>query len=337
MSFGETTRSGDQGAEITRRVRELAASLPDRISMAVPLRDLTTFRIGGPAVGYCAIQTPRDAIRFQSLAAARELPVAILGGGSNVLADDRGFCGLVMKMAIASFSVAGPLVTAGAGMVFDDLIARTLTAGLVGLEFASGIPGTVGGAIVGNAGCFGHEMSEFVERARVLRPDGTIAEMGPLDLDFAYRNSALKRSRDILLDVDLRLCSADPAPAWRDRTEKTRLRWDKHPREEPSAGSYFQNLTPETPGGRRCAAGELLERAGAKGWSVGGAAVYHKHANIIINTGGATCQDVLELAARMKAAVQRMFGIELQEEVRYLPWCHPIDTTTAETGTPSQP
>jgi UDP-N-acetylmuramate dehydrogenase len=122
------------------------------------------------------------------------------------------------------------------------------------------------------------------------------------------------------LEVALRLERGDAAAAGESRREYIQSRWEKHPRHDPSAGSYFQNLAPEKPEGRRRAAGELLDRAGVKSLSVGGAAVYHKHANIIINTGGATSRDVLALADRMKRAVREKYRVELQEEVRYLPW-----------------
>ncbi|MFO7609290.1 MAG: FAD-binding protein, partial [Candidatus Krumholzibacteriia bacterium] len=137
----------------------------------VPLRDLTTLRVGGPAELVCPARNPDDARRFQAFAAEKGLPCFVLGGGSNLLGADEGFGGAVLKVATTGFAVRGDTVRAGAGLDFDDLIARTLGAGLVGLEFASGIPGTLGGALVGNAGCYGHEIGEFLADANsTLKP-----------------------------------------------------------------------------------------------------------------------------------------------------------------------
>jgi len=319
--YSQRITGGDPAPDqIRAALAELAAAHPDIIECQVPLRELTTFRIGGPALGLVRVHTPDEALRFQLLAREHGLPLVALGGGSNILADDRGFCGLVLRLELDSFAVRGHAVTAGAGLAFDALVERSLEAGLVGLEFASGIPGTVGGAVVGNAGCHGHEIGEFLREAVVLRPDGRIEMVTPASLQLAYRSSALKSSGDLLLEATLELRSGDVGVARQVRQEHLALRRRKHPWREPSAGSYFRNLPPASPEGRRQAAGELLDRAGVKGMRVGGAAVYERHANIIINTGGATCADVLALAARMKAAVRERFGVELQEEVRHLPW-----------------
>jgi UDP-N-acetylmuramate dehydrogenase len=323
--------TGDDPApeQIQAALAELAAAHPESVECQVPLRELTTFRIGGPALGLVRVHTPDEAHRFQALAREHCLPLVALGGGSNILADDRGFCGLVLRLELETFTVRGRTVIAGAGLAFDDLVVRSLESGLVGLEFASGIPGTVGGAVVGNAGCYGHEISEFLREVVVLRPDGRIEAVTPASLQLGYRSSALKCSGDLVLEATLDLRPGDTEAAWQVRRDNIALRRKKHPWREPSAGSYFRNLPPSAPGGRRQAAGELLEKAGVKGMRVGGAAVYEQHANIIINTGNATCADVLTLAARMKAAVRDRFGVELQEEVRHLPW-HP-------TGSPNQP
>lgn len=307
-------------ARTRAEIQAVAAESSGQVQVEVPLRDLTTFRIGGPALGICRLQTLDDARRFQAAARERGLPVSCLGGGSNVLADDRGFCGLVLKMEIATFTVRGDSVTVGAGLGFDDLIVRSLQTGLVGLEFASGIPGTVGGAIVGNAGCYGHEIGEFLVEATLLSPDGDLVTVGPEELSFGYRHSALKGGDSLLLQAVLHLQRGDPATAGATRQAHLQSRRHKHPVNEPCAGSYFRNLPGVAPNRRRRAAGELLELAGAKALCVGGAAVYARHANIIINTGSATCADVLALAKLMKAAVRKKFGIELQEEVRYLRW-----------------
>ena len=307
----------------TRRILDAVTALAAedaRIETGVPLSGLTTFRIGGPAAGLRRIRTPQEAAEFLEIARARRIPVLCLGGGSNVLIDDRGFCGLVLRMEIDAVSAEGGSVTAGAGLAFDDLIAWTLDRGLTGLEFASGIPGSVGGAVAGNAGCYGHEIGEFLTAALVLGRDGALRRIPGADLGFSYRHSRLKESGELLLEVVLRLQKGDIAAARAVREEKLAERRVKHPWDEPCAGSYFKNLDPAAPGERRRAAGQLLDQAGVHGLRVGGAAIFPRHANIIVNTGAATCRDVLELAALMKERVRERFGVELQEEVRHIPW-----------------
>lgn len=303
--------------EIRARLRELAAPglLPEQ-----SLAELTTIRVGGPAAAAVRIRTPSEAQRFREAARRLGVPHAVLGGGSNVLADDRGFCGLLLRVEIGGYESRGETVRAGAGLAFDELIRLTLEDGLVGLEFASGIPGTVGGAVVGNAGCFGREIGNFVEEVRLLGADGVIRAADPSGLGFAYRRSSLKGGTDLLLDVTLRLRRGDAAAAGQERLLRLEDRRRKHPTVEPSAGSWFQNLLPAEPGGPRVPAGRLLEQAGALGMRVGGAGVFARHANIIVNLGGATSADVTALAQRMRDAVRERFAVELQEEVRRLAW-----------------
>lgn len=304
-----------------RQWQRLADRLPaaaGEVAVAHPLSRLTTFRIGGPAGLVCPVQNSESARRFLDLARASELPWACLGGGSNILADDAGYAGLIMLVKNRDLTVRGDAVRAGAGWDLDALIGETLRLGLTGLEFASGIPGTVGGAIVGNAGCYGREIGEYLREATVLRQDGALQVMGPEDFAFAYRDSALKGRSDLVLDLVLQLRRGDVATAAAQRAEHLADRRRKHPWHQPSAGSYFKNLPPLRPGESRRAAGPLLEAAGAKDMRTGGAAVFAGHANIIINTGRATARDVLDLAEQMRSAVQRRFGERLEPEVRYL-------------------
>ena len=285
------------------------------------LRDLTTLRIGGPAGLVCPVQNVEQAREFQAFADCHGLAYDRLGGGSNILGDDAGFPGLLLKIETSSLTIQGDTVRAGAGWTFDALIAATLRAGLVGLEFASGIPGTLGGALVGNAGCYGHEIGEFLVEATVLTPDGAVASIGPGDFGFRYRDTALKATRAVVLDAVLRLRRADVTAAAARRQELIDDRRRKHPGAEPTAGSWFKNLPPTEPGGRRQPAGALLEAVGAKQMREGDAAVFPGHANIIVNLGNATSAQVLRLADRMRAAVRDRFGIDLDPEVRHLGPC----------------
>lgn len=291
---------------------------PARVRVAQPLADLTTFRIGGPAGLVCPVENALDAQRFLDDAQRLQIPWTCLGGGSNILGDDAGYAGLILLIQSRDLAVHGDRITAGAGWGFDDLIEETLARRLTGLEFASGIPGTAGGALVGNAGCYGHEIGDLFESATVLRPDGSLVTLGPDDFAFAYRTTALKERGDIVLDITLQLHRGDLDAAVQIRDDHLADRRRKHPWDLPCAGSYFKNLPPEAPGGRRRAAGLLLEQIGAKEMREGDAAVFAKHANIIVNHGQARACDVLRLAARMKSAVQEEFGTELEEEVRHL-------------------
>lgn len=314
---------------IAGAVADLRRRHPDRFAPDVPLSSITTLRIGGPALGLSRLRNSDDARRFLEIAREAEIPAVCLGGGSNVLADDRGFCGLVGVMSDDALEFHGDAVRAGAGIPLDRLVLESLQAGLTGLEFASGIPGSLGGALVGNAGCYGHEIGEFLREATVLRQDGRVETIGPDAFAFAYRQTAFKERRDLILGAVLALRRGDVTAALAERADHLASRRAKHPVDLPCAGSWFKNLPPSEPGGRRRAAGELLEAVGAKSLRVGDAGVFAGHANIIVNLGRARSVDVLALAGAMRAAVQDRFGVRLEAEVRRLAWladaAHPGD------------
>lgn len=299
-------------------LRLCPAALRDDVSVSRSLRDMTTLRVGGAAALVCSIGTPESARRFQEISHSLEVPAYVLGGGSNVLADDAGYRGVILHIADKTFEVRGDTVRAGCGLEFDQVIALTLGQGLTGLEFASGIPGTLGGALVGNAGCYGHEIGEFLVEALVLTREGALQRVGPDAFGFAYRQTLLRETGSIVLQATLKLARGDAAAAGQERAEKIADRRAKHPVDLPSAGSWFRNLPPDTPGGRRLPAGHFLELAGAKDMAEGDARVFPGHANMIVNTGCASSGQVRRLAARMSLAVREKFGLDLIEEVRYL-------------------
>ncbi len=304
--------------DVQQYLKALPPAERDMVQPGARLRELTTLRVGGPAALVCPAHNPEQASRFQSLARAQDIPLFVLGGGSNILADDRGFDGVVLKVECDRLLQDDNILTAGAGLDFDHLIARSLDLGLTGLEFASGIPGTLGGAIVGNAGCYGHEIGEFLVDAVILRPDGQIETVGPEEFGFRYRETDLRETGHVVLEARLRMQRGDLPTAIASRAEKIADRRRKHPVDLPSAGSWFRNLPAPAPGQRRQAAGHFLEQAGVQKMHEGDAHVFTKHANMIVNAGQASSADVLALAARMKKAVADKFDLKLIEEVRYL-------------------
>ena len=294
-----------------------------------PLRHHTTFRIGGPADYYFAARTPDQLVAALTTAHALQIPVFLLGGGSNLLVSDEGFRGLVVRNACEDVEFDGAAAHVGCGTDFLELIYRCRDRALTGLEFAAGIPGSIGGALYGNAGCYGQDIGQFTIECTIAAPDGSNVRTLPASwFEFAYRDSRLKRDPHVLLTCLLQFKPGDRDEIQKVIDEKLEIRRVKHPqwRVEPTAGSYFKNLPPDwqmpgaklSPGTRRVPAGQLLDEVGCRGLRVGDAMVFAKHANIIVNAGHATARDVLELAEIMKARVRERFDVELEEEVMFL-------------------
>lgn len=313
-------------ASVESRLRE---AVGDALLTDEPLRHHTTFRIGGPADWFVSATTPDRLVAALAAAHALGLPVFLLGGGSNLLVSDEGFRGLVVRNACEDVHFDGNAALVGGGADYLEVIRRCQARGLAGLAYAAGIPGSVGGAVYGNAGCYGQDIGSRVVECTVATLDGGRVETLPASwFDFGYRDSRLKREPRALLSVLLRLEPGDPAALQREMDEKLEIRRVKHPqwREEPTAGSYFKNLPPgfqvpglpHSPGTHRIPAGALLDACGVRGLRVGDAAVFAKHANILVNLGRATARDMLVLAAELKGRVREKFGVELEEEVMFL-------------------
>ena len=294
-----------------------------------PLRHHTTLRVGGAADFFFAART-QDAL-VAALQAAHELELQhfLLGGGSNALVSDDGFRGLVIRNAIEGIEFDGTAAQVGCGTDFLEFIYACRDHELSGLEFAAGIPGSVGGALYGNAGCYGQDIGSFTVDATICSLAGSQVVTRPASwFQFAYRDSRLKREPWVLLSCLLQLRHGERAAIQAVIDEKLEIRRVKHPqwRVEPTAGSYFKNLPPgfqvpglpHSPGTQRIPAGALLDACGVRGLRVGDAVVYAKHANIIVNADRASARDVLELAEIMKSRVREKFGVELEEEVMFL-------------------
>ena len=307
----------------------LRQRLGDALLTQEPLRHHTTMRIGGAADFYFAARNPHQLV--EALKAAREfaLPLFLLGGGSNLLVSDDGFRGLVLRNAIEEIEFDGTAAQVGCGTDFLELIYACRDRDLAGLEFAAGIPGSVGGALYGNAGCYGQDIGSFTIECTVASLDGAQVVTRPAAwFEFAYRDSRLKRDPWVLLSCLLQFRRGARDAIQTVIEEKLEVRRVKHPqwRVEPTAGSYFKNLPPgfqvpglpHSPGTQRIPAGALLDACDCRGLRVGDALVFPKHANIIVNAGRATAKDVLTLAELMKARVRVKFGVTLEEEVMFL-------------------
>lgn len=307
----------------------LRAAIGEGLREQEPLKHHTTFRIGGPADWFVAARTPEQMVAALRAAHENDLPCFLLGGGSNLLVSDEGFRGLVVRNAIEDVAFDGVHARVGCGADYLSFIQLTREQGLAGLAYAAGIPGSVGGAIYGNAGCYGHDIGTRVVECTVCTLEGDRVETHPASwFEFAYRDSRLKREPRALLSCVLRLEKGDPAAIAAEIEEKLEIRRTKHPqwRIEPTAGSYFKNLPPGftapglplSPGTHRVPAGALLDVCECRGLRVGDAAVFAKHANILVNAGHATAADMLTLAEVLKARVRKRFGVELEEEVMFL-------------------
>jgi UDP-N-acetylmuramate dehydrogenase len=297
----------------------------------VPLSRVTRFAIGGPARILADASSEAALIATLDLIRDASDPHALIGGGSNLVADDRGFPGVVLRYTAKNIEIDGSLVRVAAGAVLQDLVDATIAAGLEGLHTMTGIPGWVGGAIYGNAGAYGHSIHEFVESVRFL--DGsTVREIGNAACEFHYRESVFKRHKDwIVLETTLRLPPGDPAKLQATAAEILKVRNEKYPPSMRCAGSIFKNLIlAELPESVRVQVPErviregkvpsayFLELAGGKGMVLGGVRVADYHANLIYNTGGGTAQQVRELIETLKNRVKDRSGLLLEEEVQYL-------------------
>ncbi len=314
------------------RLAAVLNEIPElQCSENVPLSRVTRFAIGGPA--RILADASSEAALIAALDAIREAnhPHALIGGGSNLVADDRGFPGVVLRYTAKSIEVEGPLVRVAAGAVLQDLVDATIAAGLEGLHTMTGIPGWVGGAVYGNAGAYGHSIHEFVESVRYL--DGSrVRDIGNAACEFRYRESVFKRHKEwIVLQATLRLPPGDPAALRATADGILKVRNEKYPPTMRCAGSIFKNLIlAELPESVRAQVPErvvregkvpsayFLELAGAKGMVLGGVRVADYHANLIYNTGGGTSQEVRELIETLKRRVQDQCGLVLEEEVQYL-------------------
>lgn len=278
-----------------------------------PLSEHTTFEIGGPADLYVMpedIDELRDVI---DLCREKDLPFFVLGRGSDLLVSDEGYRGVIVGLAdgLTGVDVDEKEMTCEAGVTLKEAAEMACELGLTGLEFACGIPGTVGGACFMNAGAYDGCMADVIESVRVITPEGDVKQYGVDELDFGYRQSRIRNEGLIVLSATFKLHHGDPEDIRAKMDDLTARREEKQPLDKPSAGSTFKR-----PEGHF--AGKLISDAGLRGYQVGGAAVSTKHAGFVVNLGGATAADVRAVIEHVQDEVERQYGVRLEPEVRFL-------------------
>lgn len=286
--------------------------LPDTLLLFnEPMSRHTTFGIGGPAEVLIQVNT-KDAARAAARALKEyDITPCVIGNGSNILVSDEGIRGAVMKICCGEYRVSGNTVYAGAGATLNKLAAAARDAGLSGLEFAYGIPGTVGGAVYMNAGAYGGQIADVLRASEYLDGSGKAGMFSKDEHGFGYRDSVYMHGEYIILEAEFALNNGEISEIDEKMRDYLKRRRDSQPLELPSAGSVFKR-----PAGNY--AGALIEKCGLKGYGIGGAEVSEKHAGFIVNRGGATCEDVKRLIEHIRETVLREYGIMLECEIRII-------------------
>ena len=297
-------------------VEELKAIVsPELILLQEPMSARTFFRIGGPADCFVLPRNLEELKQVIVLLREKQVPYFIIGNGSNLLVSDAGYRGVVIKVGTLFSNVRreGDKIIAEAGAPMYKAADLAMRCGLTGLEFASGIPGTVGGGVIMNAGAYNGEMRQVVEEVRYLDAEGKECVLDNAGMKFDYRTSILKGSNCVITEVVFALKPGDQEAIKDYMSDLARRRCEKQPLEYPSAGSTFKR--PEG-----YFAGKLIDDAGLRGYSIGGAQVSEKHCGFIVNKGEATAEDVRRLISYVQAEVKKQFNVELETEVLFLGW-----------------
>ena len=293
---------------------ELKNTIPEaRIQLDEPMKSHTTFRIGGPAKYFVIPETKEEIKAVIECCKKADMPYYILGNGSNLLVSDKGYEGVVIQIFknMNQIVLDGETITAQAGAILSSVANKALEAELTGFEFAAGIPGTLGGACVMNAGAYGGEMKDVLVSVVVLTQDGEFLTIPKEELELGYRTSVIAKKNYIVLEATICLTKGDKEAIKARMDELKVQRTTKQPLEYPSAGSTFKR-----PVGYF--AGKLIQDAGLRGFQVGGAQVSEKHCGFVINKDQATAADVAELMKQVSAKVKEQFGVELEAEVKRL-------------------
>ena len=285
----------------------------NRVLLEEPMKRHTTFRIGGPAEIFVIPDNIEDVRKIIEICNAEDIPYFILGNGSNLLVSDKGYKGVVIQIDrnFGTVEIKGTEIHASAGALLSAIAAAARKEALTGFEFAGGIPGTLGGAVVMNAGAYGGELKDVLKSVTVMDQKGNIFEIPAEELQMGYRTSIIKTAGYIVLNAVLSLKEGNPEEIKKLTRELSEQRISKQPLEYPSAGSTFKR--PEG-----YFAGKLIMDSGLRGYQVGGAQVSEKHCGFVINTGDATAEDVCSLMKNVIEIVHEKFGVTLEPEVKFL-------------------
>src|SRR3990167_838614 len=293
-----------------------------RIEQDTPLSKYTTFRLGARCQSIFHCQSPRQLEETIHALIREKKTFILIGGGSNLVVSDEPLDCYVMRYCTDKPIIEqnGITLTVSGSTKLDHLALFAAQRGLEGINFTTGIPGTVGGAVVGNAGAWGKQIGDVLTSVDLISPTGKKKTSPAADLHFTYRDSILKKTGDIVVSAVLSLQKCDAKALLEEREKILAERKSKHPdlRYEPCAGSFFRNIEPTSRAGKRQAAGWFLEEAGGKKLKVGGAVIYPKHANIIIKSDGCRSQDVYELSLQMARVVKEKFNLDLVREVCFV-------------------
>lgn len=300
-------------AEFHERLQKVLAA--DSVRTEESMRDHTTFRIGGPAKYFVTPKTQKELTDTVGLCRKEAMAFYVIGNGSNLLVSDKGYEGVIISMeGLASWQAAEDgeaVLSAGAGILLSRLAKAAASKSLTGLEFAAGIPGTLGGAVVMNAGAYGSEMKDVIRWVRVLDRQGVVRTLTLEELGLGYRTSRVPAEGYVVLEAGLRLAEGCQEEIYKKMEDLAERRRKKQPLEYPSAGSAFKR-----PPGHF--AGKLIDDAGLRGFRIGDAQVSEKHCGFVINRGNATEAQVTELCREVRRRVKEQFGVELELEVKKL-------------------
>ena len=285
----------------------------EQVKTEEPMKNHTTFRVGGPAEFFVMPRTAEEVKKVIDLCRRESFPYYIIGNGSNLLVSDKGYRGVVLQIykEMSCIEIEENVIVAQAGALLSAIANKALENGLTGFEFAAGIPGTLGGACVMNAGAYGGEMKDVLEEVTVLTEEGEVLIIPKENLELGYRTSIIARKGYIVLEARIQLREGEKEAIKSLMEELKDKRVSKQPLEYPSAGSTFKR--PEG-----YFAGKLIQDAGLRGFSVGGAQVSEKHCGFVINRENATAADVAELMRQVSARVEEEFGVKLEPEVKRL-------------------
>jgi len=298
----------------TKKIRkELKSILGDNLKEKEVLASYTTFKIGGEADFFLRAKKIDELVNAVLVAKELDIPYFVLGNGSNILVSDEGFRGLVIKNDCKRIDVIDTKISCQSGALLEDVVNLSKENSLQGFEFCAGIPGTVGGAVFGNAGAFGKSIGDFLEEAVMLTSSGNIEIVEKEYFEFDYRESKLRKTKDLLLSAVFKLKKGKKDLIEQKIAENLEKRKKTIPCKKASAGCFFKNIK-----NKSLSAGYLLDQIGAKNLSVGDAKVFSKHANIIINSKNAKAKEVKRLARILKKKVKVKFNVDLEEEVIYL-------------------